>query len=114
MHPRREHEPGDESRRADQHGEGVVIEIAGLQAHHVAGDVEDAGGNAVGPEAVDQPAVAASLFAASAKGRIFLPASYTSCASSASSTSSISSASSTSSLSFASLLQPAAPLFIDT
>src|SRR5215831_53618 len=25
--PAREHEPGDEQRRADQHGEGVVVEV---------------------------------------------------------------------------------------
>ena len=55
----REHEPGDEGGGADQHGEGVVIEIAGLQPHDVARDVEHAGGDAVGAEAVDQPAVAA-------------------------------------------------------
>src|SRR5580692_2659920 len=47
-----EHEPGDESRDPDQHGESVVVHVAGLQAHHVAGDVEHAGGNAVGAEAV--------------------------------------------------------------
>ena len=55
----REHEPGDERRDADQHGEGVVIEIAGLQPHDVAGHVEHARRDAVRPEAVDQPAVAA-------------------------------------------------------
>ena len=55
----REHEPGDQRGDADQHGEGVVIEVAGLQPHHVAGDVEHARGDAVRPEAVDQPAVAA-------------------------------------------------------
>src|SRR5512140_723037 len=38
----REREPGDEQRRADQHRERVVVEIAGLQPHHVAGDVDDA------------------------------------------------------------------------
>src|ERR1700722_11619085 len=36
----RQHEPGDEGGRADQHGEGVVVEIAGLQPHHVARDVK--------------------------------------------------------------------------
>src|SRR3569623_1030803 len=55
----REHEPGDDRRRADQHGEGVVIEVAALEAHDVARDVEDARGDAGGAEAVDQPAVAA-------------------------------------------------------
>ena len=55
----REHEPGDEGGDADQHGEGVVIEIAGLQPHDAAGHVEHAGGDAVGPEPVDDQAVAA-------------------------------------------------------
>ena len=32
--PPGEHEPGDEQRDADQHGEGVVIDVAGLQPHH--------------------------------------------------------------------------------
>src|SRR5229473_368076 len=53
------HEPGDESRNADQHGERIMIHIAGLQAHDVAGDVKDPRRDAVGTEAVDQPAVAA-------------------------------------------------------
>src|SRR5262245_1067737 len=56
----REHEPGDEQRGADHHGERVVVEVAGLQPHHVAGDVDDARRDAVRPEAVDQPAVAAA------------------------------------------------------
>src|SRR5262245_38909656 len=56
--PSTEHEPGDERRYADQHGEGVVVEIAGLQPHHAACHVEHPGGDAVRPEAVDQPAVA--------------------------------------------------------
>ena len=56
---RREHEPGDERRNADQHREGVVVDVAGLQPHHVAGDVEHAGRDAVGTEAVDDRAVAA-------------------------------------------------------
>src|SRR5690242_15401505 len=56
----REHEPCDEQRSADQHGERVVVEIARLQSHHVAGDVDDARRDAVRPEAVDQPAVAAA------------------------------------------------------
>src|SRR5260370_5423727 len=30
--PARKHEPGDESRNADQHGERIVIHVAGLQA----------------------------------------------------------------------------------
>src|SRR5581483_5392375 len=28
--PPRQHEPGDQGRHADQHGEGVVIEVSGL------------------------------------------------------------------------------------
>src|SRR6185437_7589415 len=55
----REHEPGDDRRRADQHGEGVVIEVAALEAHDVARDVEHARRDAVRTEAVDQPAIAA-------------------------------------------------------
>ena len=56
--PSAEHEPGDERRDADHHGEGVVVEIAGLQSHHVARDAQHPLRHAVGPEAVDQPAVA--------------------------------------------------------
>src|SRR3954470_23354135 len=56
--PGREHEPGDERRDADQHGEGVMIEVAGLHAHNIARDVEHARRDAVRTEAVDQPAVA--------------------------------------------------------
>ena len=55
----REHEPGDERGDADQHGEGVVVEIAGLQPDDIARHVEHARGDAVGPEAVDDEAVAA-------------------------------------------------------
>src|ERR1051325_1914401 len=58
--PAREHEPGDEKRRADQHRERIVVETTGLQPHHVAGHVDDARRDAVRPEAVDQPAVAAA------------------------------------------------------
>src|SRR6266849_46620 len=57
--PAAKHEPGDESRNADQHGERIVIHVAGLQAHNVARDVKDPRRDAVGTEAVDQPAVAA-------------------------------------------------------
>src|SRR5580658_9100706 len=38
--PAREHQQGDEGGDADQHGEGVVIHVAGLQPDHVAGDIE--------------------------------------------------------------------------
>src|SRR5665213_2575641 len=55
----RQHEPGDEGGRADQHGEGVMVEVAGLQPHHVARHVEHARRDAVRPQAVDQPTVAA-------------------------------------------------------
>src|SRR5208282_1183490 len=54
-----EHEPGDESGDADQHGKGVVVEIAGLQPHDVAGHVEHARGNAVRTETVDDKTIAA-------------------------------------------------------
>src|SRR3569832_2968231 len=55
----REHEPSDDRRRADEHGEGVVIEVAALQPHDVPRHVEHARGDTVWAEAVDQPAVAA-------------------------------------------------------
>src|SRR6476660_6701587 len=55
----REHEPGDGGGNADQHGEGVVIEIAGLQPHDAAGHVEHAGGHPVRAEPVDNEPVAA-------------------------------------------------------
>ena len=51
--------PGDEDCDADEHREGVMIEITGLQPHHVAGHVQDSRRDAVRPEAVDEPAVAA-------------------------------------------------------
>src|SRR5215467_12792762 len=56
----REHEPGDERRRSDHHREGVMVEVAGLQPHDVAGDVDHPRRDAVRPEPVDQPAVAAT------------------------------------------------------
>src|SRR5262245_7280025 len=59
VRPRREHEPGNESCSADQHRKAIVIEVAGLQPHHVAGDVKDPRGNAIRAEAVDQPAITA-------------------------------------------------------
>src|SRR5215208_124588 len=55
----RKHEPGNESRRPDEHGERVVIKITGLQPHHIAGDVKHARRHAVRTKAVDQPAVPA-------------------------------------------------------
>ncbi len=48
-----EHHEGDERRDADQHDEGIVVEVAGLQTHDPAGHVERAGGNAVRTEAID-------------------------------------------------------------
>ena len=42
---------GDERRDADQHGEGIMIEIAALQPHDAIGDVDDARGDAVRAEA---------------------------------------------------------------
>src|SRR5882672_5505853 len=50
--PAGEHEPGDEGRHPDQHRKCVVVHVAGLQAHHVAGDVEHPRRDAVGTEAV--------------------------------------------------------------
>src|SRR5215831_16049571 len=56
----REHEPGDERRRSDHHREGVMVEVAGLQAHHIAGDVDHARRHAIWPEAVSQLVVNAA------------------------------------------------------
>src|SRR5215472_17567248 len=53
------HEPGDKDRDADQHGKRVVVHVAGLQAHDVARDDQYHRREAVRPEAIDQPAVAA-------------------------------------------------------
>src|SRR3569833_2596180 len=55
----REHEPGDDRRRADEHGEGVMIEVAALQPHDVARHVEHARGDPVGAGAGGRPAGAA-------------------------------------------------------
>src|SRR5512144_141852 len=51
--------PADEDQHADQHGEGVVKDVAGLQPHCAAGDPQGGGGDAVGPDPVDQRLVAA-------------------------------------------------------
>src|SRR6186997_3115110 len=56
--PRREHEPRDQRDDADQHGESVVVEVAGLELDHPLGDVEYARRDAVRAESVDEPAVA--------------------------------------------------------
>src|ERR1700756_1920990 len=53
-----EHEPGDQAGDADQHREGVVIEVAGLDLDDVAGDVEHPRRHAIGAEAVDDGAIA--------------------------------------------------------
>src|SRR5688500_8600305 len=49
--------PGDQGGNPDQHGEGVVVEEAGLQADRAPGDGERARRDAVGPEVVDHPDV---------------------------------------------------------
>src|SRR5215470_17326042 len=46
--PTGKHEPGNESRDADQHGKRIMIQVAGLQAHDVAGDVQHPRRDAVG------------------------------------------------------------------
>src|SRR5579883_2302807 len=51
-------EPRDGRRRADQHRERIVVEVAGLQPDGVARHVEHARRDAVGAETVDQPAIA--------------------------------------------------------
>ena len=50
--------PADEGGDADQHDEGVVVDVAGLEADHAAGHVEHAGGDPVRAHAVDDAAVA--------------------------------------------------------
>src|SRR6516225_2575481 len=55
----RKHEPGDRRGDADQHGEGIVIEVTGLQANDVARHVKNARGHAIRSEAIDDEAVAA-------------------------------------------------------
>src|SRR5215467_14452975 len=57
--PAGKHEPGDETGDADQHHKRVVVHVASLQAHHVAGHVQYPIRHAVRAETVDQPAVAA-------------------------------------------------------
>src|SRR5262245_26684852 len=52
-----EHEVGDERRHADQHGEGIVVEVARLEAHQHARHVLGAGGEIVRPQPVDGGAV---------------------------------------------------------
>src|SRR5690349_8489378 len=59
MSASREHEPGDQRGGADQHGEGIMIEIAGLQPYDAARHVQYAGGHAVRSKPVDKPTVAA-------------------------------------------------------
>src|SRR5215208_6348218 len=54
VHPRK-HEPGNESCRADQHGEGIMIKKTGLQPHDIAGDVKHARRHAVRTKTVNQP-----------------------------------------------------------
>src|SRR6476661_4318070 len=53
-----QHEVGDECRHADQHHEGVVVEVTALEAAEHAGDVLRARRQAVGAEAIDRGAVA--------------------------------------------------------
>src|SRR4051812_24772182 len=53
-----EHEVGDEGSHADQHHEGVVVEIARLEAHQHARHVLGARGDVVGAEPVDGGAIA--------------------------------------------------------
>ena len=52
------HEPGGQRHHAEQHREGVVIDIAGLQPDRAARRIQHAGGDAVGPKPVDDRAVA--------------------------------------------------------
>ncbi len=53
-----EHEGRDDDGDADQHGEGIVVDIAGLQPHDPVGHVDDTGRDPIRAEAVDDGAVA--------------------------------------------------------
>src|SRR5512139_2796880 len=53
-----EHEVGDEGGHADQHHEGVVVEVAGLEAHQNARHDLGARRDVVGTQAVDGGAIA--------------------------------------------------------
>src|SRR6185503_19313052 len=53
-----QHEVADEGGDADQHDEGVVVQVAALEAAQHAGDILRARGDAVGPKPVDGGAVA--------------------------------------------------------
>src|SRR5438067_46170 len=55
----RQQVPRAQSDDADQHGEGVVIDVAGLQPARLARELAGGGGDAVRAEAVDDHAVAA-------------------------------------------------------
>jgi len=50
--------PGDQGDDTDQHGEGVVVDIAGLQPAGFPRQFARRGGNAVGPEAIDDRRIA--------------------------------------------------------
>ena len=45
--------------RPIEHGKGVMIDVAGLQLDDAPGHIDDAGSDAVGPEPVDDGAIAA-------------------------------------------------------
>ena len=53
------HEPGGQRHHAQQHRQGIVIDIAGLQPDRAARRIQHPGGDAVGPQPVDHRAVAA-------------------------------------------------------
>src|SRR5262249_2706943 len=62
--------PGDQRDDADQHGKGVVIDVAGLQPAGLARQLAGGGGDPVGPEPIDDHAVTALPEAvAQGKGR---------------------------------------------
>src|ERR1700744_371965 len=56
--PHEQHEVADECGHSDQHHEGVVVQVAGLEPAQHARNRLGAGGDAVGAEAVDRSAVA--------------------------------------------------------
>src|SRR5438874_5765470 len=54
----RQQVPGDQRDDADQHGEGVMVDVSGLQPARLTGQFAGRRGDAVRPEPVDDHAVA--------------------------------------------------------
>src|SRR5262245_50825237 len=52
--------PADQRRDADQHDEGIVVDVAGLQPHHALGRIERGVGHAVRAKAIDDADITAA------------------------------------------------------